>query len=225
MKKVAIGLSVGLNVVFLLLLVGGFYAFASGYLIKLFIDPAHERWVSQFEVLPVTAGDTVFLGDSITEGGSWHELFPSINVRNRGIGGDVAQGVLARVKQVSQGMPGQVFLLIGTNDLGFGNAEPDVAADVRKIVDEIHKDSPETEVFVQSVLPRAAEYQERVESLNRALQSSIDGAAQWIDLYPMFLDSDGSINNAYSNDELHLTGSGYVVWRDAIKGYLSSSDG
>lgn len=112
-----------MNILFLAIALGGFYVVASGYFINLFIQPAHERWVSQFEVLPVLPGDTVFLGDSITEGGSWHELFPSSRVRNRGIGGEVTTGVLGRVNQISRGAPSQVFLLIGTNDLAFGIAE------------------------------------------------------------------------------------------------------
>jgi lysophospholipase L1-like esterase len=179
--------------------------------------------VSQFEVLPVLPGDTVFLGDSITEGGSWHELFPESRVRNRGIGGDVTMGVLARVNQVSRGAPSQVFLLIGTNDLAFGIPEADIVANIRRIIDEILEESPRTEIFVQSVLPRAAEYRERIESLNRLLQPSINGVAQWVELYPLFLDADGSINDAYSNDELHLNGRGYLVWREAISGYVSRS--
>ena len=138
-------------------------------------------------------------------------------VRNRGIGGDVTAGVLARIEQVRHGQPAQVFLLIGTNDLSLGVTEADIVSNVREIVDEIHVGSPETEVYVQSVLPRAAEYGEQIESLNVAIQPAIDGVATWIDLYPIFLDDDGSIKDDYSNDELHLHGAGYLVWRDAIK--------
>ncbi len=222
-KKFFVFLSVGLNIIFVAAAVGGYYALASGYFINLFIQPAHERWVSQFEVLPVLPGDTVFLGDSITEGGSWHELFPDGKVRNRGIGGDVTAGVLARVGQVSRGAPAQVFLLIGTNDLAFGVSENEIVANVKSIVEEIRSESPATEIYVQSVLPRAVEYRERVESLNRLLQSEIHGTARWIDLYPLFLDADGSIRNTYSNDELHLNGQGYLAWRDAIRSSVATN--
>ena len=220
MRKAAIGFSIALNVIFVVATIALFAAFASGYIIKQFIEPAHARWVSQFEALPVNPGDSVFLGDSITEGGSWHELFPEASVRNRGIGGDVTLGVLQRIDQVRQGQPGQVFLMIGTNDLAFGVPEDEIVGNTRKIIDEIHAVSEHTEIYVQSVLPRAAEYREAVESLNKALQPAIDGAATWIDLYPIFLDDDGSIRDAYSNDELHLLGAGYVTWRDAIRPYV-----
>ena len=98
---------------FLIIAIGFYSAVASGYLISLFIQPAHERWVSQFEELPIASGDTVFLGDSITEGGSWHELFPESSVRNRGIGGVTTSGILARIDQIRHGKPGQIFLMIG----------------------------------------------------------------------------------------------------------------
>ena len=106
MKRIAIILSVTLNVIVLAFAIWLVSGAASGYFISFFIQPAHERWVSQFEELAVTPGDTVFLGDSITEGGSWHELFPDSSVRNRGIGGDVTAGVLARIDQVRLGQPG-----------------------------------------------------------------------------------------------------------------------
>lgn len=221
MKKVAITLSVALNILFLGCAAAVFLGATSGYFIKLFIEPAHERWVSQFEALPIASGDTVFLGDSITEYGAWHELFPESQVRNRGIGGDVTAGVLKRIDQVGLGQPGQVFLLIGTNDLAFGIDEDEIVGNVRKIVDALHAESPETDVYVQSVLPRAAEFRERIESLNAALQPAMDGAATWIDLYPLFLDDDGSIADAYSNDELHLQGSAYIAWRDKIKTFVT----
>ena len=136
---------------FLIIAIGFYSAVASGYLISLFIQPAHERWVSQFEELPIASGGTVFLGDSITEGGSWHELSPESSVRNRGIGGVTTSGILARIDQIRHGQPGQIFLMIGTNDLGFGVSQADIVGNVRRIVDEIHDVSPHTEFYMQSV--------------------------------------------------------------------------
>jgi hypothetical protein len=41
----------------------------------------------------------------------------------------------------------------------------------------------------------------------------------WIFL--IFLDEDGSIRDEFANDELHLLGPGYVLWRDHIAGYVN----
>ena len=222
MKRIAIAVSVGLNVLFVVALIGIYAGAASGYIISAFIQPAHERWVSQFGELPVAPGDTVFLGDSITEGGSWHELFPDLAVRNRGIGGDVTAGVLARLDQVTRGKPARVFLLIGTNDIAFGVSEDDIVANVMQIVARIETESPDTQVYVQSVLPRAVDYRASVEALNARLRDGLQDRAKWIDLYPAFIDAqDGSIDDAYSNDELHLNGAGYALWRTQLTPYLN----
>ena len=220
-KKIAIGISATVNLAIVAgaiwLTSGGVEVLAKAYIVK----PHYDRSVSQSEELPVQAGDTVFLGDSITEFGAWHDIFPDTHIRNRGIAGDETAGVLARLDQVTAGKPGQVFLMIGTNDLTFGVDEKETVANVEKIVSRMNRESPGAEVFVQSVLPRGQDYRERVESLNRKLQSAVSGEATWLDLYPHFLDEDGSLADAYSNDELHLLGEGYLLWRDIIRPHLN----
>ena len=47
----------------------------------------YQRWRSLFEVLPVYSSDIVFLGNSITDGCEWAELFNNRHVKNRGISG------------------------------------------------------------------------------------------------------------------------------------------
>ena len=42
-----------------------------------------------FEELPVTSSDIIFLGNSITNGAEWAELFKNKHVKNRGISGDI----------------------------------------------------------------------------------------------------------------------------------------
>ena len=43
-----------------------------------------------FEKLPIDSDDIVFLGNSITNGCEWHELFNNPNIKNRGISSDVS---------------------------------------------------------------------------------------------------------------------------------------
>ena len=217
MKKVLIASSLALNLVLITFAAWVLSGRASGLELIAAIELAHQRWVSQFEILEVGPGDTVFLGDSITEGGAWHELFPFSNVRNRGIGGDTTTGVMARLDQITRGRPKQVFLLIGANDLRLGTSPNVVVTNILAIVAQIHKASPQTQIFVQSVLPSAQYFQESAEVLNAALAAAVAGKANWVNLYPLFLDGAGvSIDDSLSNDELHLHGRGYQVWRDAI---------
>ena len=43
---------------------------------------------SLFEVLPIHSNDIVFLGNSITDGCEWAELFDNPRIKNRGISAD-----------------------------------------------------------------------------------------------------------------------------------------
>jgi len=216
-KRILVGLSVLLNLTVLAGVVWFFWGGGFRQVVGSFVQPMHERWVTQFELLPVVPGDVVFLGDSITEGGSWHELFPGVPVRNRGIGGDTTAGVLDRLDQVTAGGPAKVFVKIGTNDLGGDVSEDEIVANVEAIVDRIHAEAPGSRVYLQSVLPRAVAYRQRVEALNaRYAAVAAERGVVWIDLYPSFLAEDGSIRDELANDELHLLGDGYAMWREHI---------
>jgi len=221
-RRAGIGASLTLNVLVLSaaiwLAAGGFNVLARNFI----VEPWYERLTTQWDELPVQAEDAVFLGDSLTEFGSWPELFPNAQVKNRGIAGDDTSGVLRRLHQVTSGQPRQVFLMIGTNDLGNGDDPNQIIGNVEEIVDRIREESPATELFVQSVLPRDEKYRDDVEALNEQLEAAVSDQATWIDLYPLFLDDDGSIADRFSNDELHLLGEGYLVWRDAIAELLPS---
>ena len=70
-----------------------------------------------FEKLPIDSDDIVFLGNSITNGCEWHELFNNPNIKNRGISSDVSMGVYDRLDPIIKGKPAKIFLMIGINDI------------------------------------------------------------------------------------------------------------
>src|SRR5688500_7347332 len=78
---------------------------------SLFSTYYHQR-VTHFKRLTDTRGDMVFIGNSITDGAEWSELFNDLDIKNRGISGDVSAGVLHRLKEEAQRKPAKVFLLL-----------------------------------------------------------------------------------------------------------------
>jgi lysophospholipase L1-like esterase len=50
----------------------------------------------------------------------------------------------------------------------------------------------------------------------RYAQIAIEKKIQLIDLFPLFDDGTGAIRKDVTNDNLHLMGPGYKIWRDAI---------
>lgn len=184
----------------------------------------HAQKVDFFERFPVQPGDIVFLGDSITDGGRWHEMFPGLPVRNRGINADTTLAVLDRLDCLLSGRPAAIFLLIGTNDLPWYEHRKDSAIleTYDQILRRMHDETPGTRVFVQSILPREKRYAKRIQGLNTRLKEM---AAQYgytfIDLFPHFASPDGRLRAELNNDQLHLLGGGYLLWRDILQPYLN----
>ena len=180
-----------------------------------------------FESLPTTESDIVFLGNSITDGGEWSELFQNPNCKNRGISGDITQGMLNRLETVTKGQPAMVFLMIGTNDMNHGFSNDTIAMNVRKIVKRIKAESPRTKIVVQSILPTNDCYGlftghtkrwQDVAVVNDMLKAmTAEEGVAYLDLYGRMATEEGKMNPDYSNDGLHLNGEGYKVWKAAVE--------
>ncbi len=218
MRKALVGLSVALNLV----VIGAATWLWFGEPFRALVHPMMTTAaVSFFDAYPVEPGDIVLLGDSITFGGHWNEIAPGRPVRNRGIGGDRTDDLLARLEPILEGRPSKLFLMIGTNDLGTGVPHDTIVARYATLLDRFASETPSTTVYVQSVLPRAADYRERIERLNQALRAmAAERGLTYIDLYPAFLAEDGSIRDELTFDEIHLTGDGYREWHRLLEPHL-----
>jgi lysophospholipase L1-like esterase len=158
----------------------------------------------------------VLFGDSITEGGEWHELLPGLPLVNRGVSGETASQLLSRVPSALN-RPSAVVLLIGTNDLSLGISRSDIAATVSSILDEIERACPGTPVLLQSVMPRSPKFASEIRDLNARYRRLAETRPQvdFIDLWPL-LSKGPSIRPTYSFDSLHLNGAGYRAWVAAL---------
>ena len=183
-----------------------------------------------FELLPNDSGEIIFVGNSITDGCEWSELFKNPLIKNRGISGDITDGVLDRLNEITESIPVKIFLMIGVNDLAKGKSVASIIHNYRMILDKIHQDSPETQLFVQSVLPVNAAYPKFKNHVNktdsiivlnkRVSELATEYGLTYIDLYEAFTGEDGQMDPTYSNDGLHLTGSGYILWKQLINPFL-----
>src|ERR1700761_6967756 len=118
-----------------------------------FIPEHTPQRLAQFAKEPIVTGRIIFLGNSITEMGNWKKATGDTTVINRGIGGDITYGVLKRLKDITDRQPSKVFLLIGINDIGKDIPDAVIADNILKIVKEIHTKCPQTQVYVESILP------------------------------------------------------------------------
>ena len=186
---------------------------------------------SLFENLKSTPNDIVFLGNSITNGGEWSEIFENQNVKNRGISGDICVGVYDRMDIITKGHPAKIFLLIGINDIGRGATTDSIVEGISKIIDKIQYQSPNTKIYLQSILPlndsfgmfdRHTKHWKEIKPLNKRLENLAKfKQVTYIDLYSEFvtLGSD-KLNPEYTNDGLHLMGKGYMKWAEIVSPYI-----
>lgn len=186
---------------------------------------------SLFEQLPVDSTAVVFLGNSLTNGCEWHELLGMPNAINRGISGDIAEGIDLRLDRVIAGHPAKIFFLCGVNDVSHDLTADSIASAVGAIAQKIRTETPQTKLYVQSLLPinnsfnrykKLAGKEQTIRDINTLLKPMVEEmGATWIDLYPHFADEDGNLRKEITNDGLHLLGDGYLIWREQLIPYLA----
>ncbi|WP_430809650.1 MULTISPECIES: GDSL-type esterase/lipase family protein [unclassified Carboxylicivirga] len=187
----------------------------------------HQR-KTLFEQLPNTRGEIIFLGNSITDGSEWSELLQNKKIKNRGISGDITEGVLYRLDEITESKPAKVFILIGVNDLARGISNDTIVANITKIARQIRTDSPKTKVFIQSILPVNPDFKkfsghcsktDDILWINKQLKTVCKRHEySYVDLFSRFKNADDNfMNPAYTNDGLHLTGAGYKLWGSIVK--------
>jgi lysophospholipase L1-like esterase len=165
----------------------------------------------------------VFLGDSIIQGGQWHDIFPDLRIANRGIGGDTTSDVLRRLDSTIQ-QPRAVCLLIGTNDLHGprqGREIGGIAQRTDEIVRRIREKAPDAPILLHGVLPRTSYFTPRIRELNeryRATAGRYD--ATYVDLWPTFADTTGQMRKEFSRDSLHLVPAAYLKWAEVLRPHL-----
>jgi lysophospholipase L1-like esterase len=178
--------------------------------------------------LPITqASKIIFLGDSHTQQCEWAELFENQQIINRGIIGDVTEGLLKRLPTIVAIRPQKVFLMIGVNDLFVGVQQETMISNYQKIVQILQTQSPTTKIVVQSVLPINNKVRQtnidnqHIASLNSKLQRlATQQKVTFIDLTAAFTDKNADLRPEFTFDGVHLNGNGYAAWRETIKNEL-----
>ncbi len=206
----------------------------------------HNNWtqvhykerITDFINEPLENNDIIFIGNSITEKGeNWSEKYSVAHIKNRGIAGDVTDGVLKRLDEIIYYKPKAVFILIGINDLfnihheeAGGNFIYDkivpstdyVGENILKITKILHHKTPNTKIFVRTILPSRIDYlKEDILSVNKIItKNEVKGYYKVIDWYNKFVDSNGYLIKDLTVDGVHLTDKGYSKWVEIEKNII-----
>ena len=185
----------------------------------------YKERVKNFKKTPLSEENIVFIGDSITEdGGDWGKRFNMKNIKNRGIRGDVSDGVLLRIGEILYFKPKAIFLMIGFNDVNnihYQKQIPSTEYVTNTIIDLTHKlgqGAPNTKVFVQSILPCHRAYiNTMINDINTALALEFrETATVFIDLHSHFSDEHGKMIENLTYDGVHLNEKGYQLWTKQV---------
>ena len=196
---------------------------------SLFTTYYHQR-VSHFKTLPHSKNDIVFVGNSITDGAEWSEMFDDLHVKNRGISGDISAGVLNRLDEILEIPPAKIFLLIGINDFARNLSVDSVWKNYQRIMQEVKNKSSYTKLYIQSLLPVNDAFKSKfphltksdsVNKLNIILQANQKKYGYtFINLHDEFCNTSGKLKSSLTNDGLHLKGEGYILWKHLIIPYV-----
>lgn len=229
MKKKLFWVSIGFNLILLILIFAAVRYYSSSTLQSTdeYFVRYYERRVGHFKTLPNVGKEIVFAGDGWIENAAWKEIFENPKIINRGIQQDNTAGLLARVAEISESEPEKVFLMVGSQDLAEGTDETQIIKNYRQIITEIAVRSPQTKIFVHSVLPVVNEINLRTNAniltLNKKLEAlATEYNATYLNVFGELAENQ-QLNPAFSNDGLHLNGKGYQKWQNFIASHVQTS--
>lgn len=187
-------------------------------------DYSLMSWNSSLEQLVYDA-DVVFIGDSITRGENFQEYFPDKKIINLGRSGDTVSGISERSYVISHFTPEMIFIMGGVNSIKSNSIE-DIISQYESMITKLKTESPNAEIFVQSVLPIQNKNQEgkltnsNIVKLNEELQSMADRlGVTYIDVYSVYV-LNGEMNPEYTVDGVHLKEEYKHLWLDLLSEYI-----
>jgi hypothetical protein len=184
-------------------------------------------------------GRVAFFGDSITKGMTASSEFKKnfgADVENFGHDSDTTQNLMSRLRSGQDdskgGAPEKGVILIGTNNLGKGETDHQIAQDVLADVAEASRLNPGTKFLVVGLLPRGqsaqSPYRQHIANINRELEASLAGKSnvKFTDVGKSMLEADGNMSNRLwqsKYDYVHPTfNAGFDRLLDLIKPEVDS---
>jgi lysophospholipase L1-like esterase len=194
------------------------------------LSPA-DRWandIGAFDAQDATNAPPrrpiVFTGSSYIR--LWQELpqdYPGLRVMNRGFGGSQLSDVLEHFgRLILRYQPRQVVIYCGSNDIAAKRSVETVVADLRAVVNRIHRELPRARVAFISIALNPARWEQRdaVRAANAAVAEFMaqDPRRQFIDVTTAMLGPDGQPKpDIFVADRRHMNRKGYELWVPLVR--------
>ena len=184
--------------------------------------------------------DTVFLGDSRTEG---FHLYSGLKEGEYlyAVGATV-ESVFTKATQETEGgkVPmldalaelecGKVYIMLGANELGWPRSEA-FHDQYGKVIDRIREDHPDAEVVIQSILPVSAVQESkgsyvnnsRIQTYNAILEElALEKECPYLNVSEAVTGEDGCLRPELTTDGIHLNTAGCKEWLNYLKTHAVS---
>lgn len=195
------------------------------------LENLKDEYENEIDTLKTEYTNYLFLGDSITDFYDLDKYYEGLPVVNSGISGNTTEDILSNMdSRVYNYNPSKVFLLIGTNDLLRDKSVEEITENIEIIVNNIRKNEPQTEVYIESIYPVNYELDksmvgdrsnEDIKQINENLKKYCQkNDYTYIDTYNLLIDEDGNFSEEYTDDGLHPNDKGYEVITEELKKYL-----
>jgi lysophospholipase L1-like esterase len=169
--------------------------------------------------------DIVMFGDSMMEYAEWCELLDRDDVVNRGISGDITEGMLKRLDNIIKLKPKICLFMGGINDIIKKVPYGVTLENVNLIVEELKKHG--IKVIIQSVLYTGRSLDNHksinmsVGRLNNGLMTLAErSSCLFLDINEE-LSKAGHLKDEYTYDGIHLNFRGYDIWGKVMKSKIN----
>lgn len=176
--------------------------------------------------------DTVFVGDSITEGIPFFEIIDGSKVVSEK--GYTIRKAQKDINKITEARPQHIFVQLGLNDMLYDISSEKFAEDYSEFIQNINTALPETDIYVQSIFPVSEELEKKRPELSNAKIEEFNGAikkmaeeakVRFVDVALILKDADGRMNPEYTSDGIHLEYRSYILWFDYLKDTVVLSAG
>lgn len=165
--------------------------------------------------------NSVFFGDSLTEGFSAYEVLNASNVV--GIIGLSLMQSHTKIDKIINKNPKNIFIMLGTNDIE-GNISKDVFINTYiKLIHKLKQNLPDSNIYVQSVFPVKNKVERKMPHLSNSRITEYNDAVKnmtqlekvtYVNLIPLLKSSD---KDFFEPDGIHVKYSFYSVWLNYLK--------
>lgn len=195
-------------------------------------DELPENQPSQTQATPSKSAETsyrsvfqhsVFLGDSITEGLSYHDLLDDANVQAGA--GKITEVALDDVNKIAKRNPKHIFIQLGSDDILLppkvtDNPKQYSLAYYAKLIDKIEEKLPGANITVLSVTPVTPDAEKKepryknISDYNQGLKKlAAEKKVGYADLSPIF----AKHKNLHDSDGIHFKEEFYTFMLELLK--------